>query len=269
METKEQQKEYEHQKDLQRIQNLRPIDDDFMRCIFKNNLPLVQKVLRILIDKPDLKIIKLETQVDMKRLLGARSICLDVLGEDDNGKKYDIEIQREEKGAGVHRARYHISAMNIDSLDAGEDFSKLPETYVIFITETDIYKKGLPFYTIERMNTLLDTSFADGEHILYVNGSYRGEDAIGKLMHDFTCSNPDDMIDRDIANIARYYKETEEGVQEMCKAMEDMRNEAQLYKTREIALNLIVLGELTFEKIAKVTNLSIEEVKNLAESKSA
>ena len=69
-----------------------------------------------------------------------------------------------------------------------------------------IYIKGLPFYTIERMNTLLDTSFADGEHILYVNGSYRGEDAIGKLMHDFTCSNPDDMIDRNIVNIARYYK---------------------------------------------------------------
>ena len=170
----------------------------------------------------------------MKRLLGARSICLDVLGE---------------------------------------DFSKVPETYVIFITETDIYKKGLPFYTTERMNTLLDTSFADGEHILYVNGSYRGEDAIGKLMHDFTCSNPDDMIDRDIANIARYYKETEEGVQEMCKAMEDMRNEAatraRLENARQIALNLIVLGELSFEKIAKVTNLSIEEVKNLAESKSA
>ena len=92
-------------------------------------------------------------------------------------------------------------------------------------------------------------------------------------MHDFTCSNPDDMIDRDIANIARYYKETEEGVQEMCKAMEDMRNEAatraRLENARQIALNLIVLGELSFEKIAKVTNLSIEEVKNLAESKSA
>ena len=72
-----------------------------------------------------------------------------------------------------------------------------------------------------------------------------------------------------LSDRVKYYKETEEGVQEMCKAMEDMRNEAQLYKTREIALNLIVLGELSFEKIAKVTNLSIEEVKNLAESKSA
>ena len=41
------------------------------RCIFRDNIPLVQKVLRIIINKPDLNIIKAETQVDMKRLLGA------------------------------------------------------------------------------------------------------------------------------------------------------------------------------------------------------
>lgn len=48
-----------------------------MRCIFCDNIPLVQKVLRIIINKPDLNIIKAETQVDMKRLLGARSIWYD------------------------------------------------------------------------------------------------------------------------------------------------------------------------------------------------
>lgn len=149
METEIQRKEREHQKDLQRLRGLRPIDDDFMRCIFKDNLPLVQKVLRIIINKPDLNIIKAETQVDMKRLLGARSICLDAFGEDENGKKYDMEVQRAEKGAGAHRARYHSSAMDIENLNAREEFEALPDTYVIFITETDIYKKGLPFYPIE------------------------------------------------------------------------------------------------------------------------
>lgn len=92
METEAQRKEREHQEDLQRLRGLRPIDDDFMRCIFRDNIPLVQKVLRIIINKPDLNIIKAETQVDMKRLLGARSICLDALGEDENGKKYDMEV---------------------------------------------------------------------------------------------------------------------------------------------------------------------------------
>ena len=258
-------KEREHQEDLQRLRGLRPIDDDFMRCIFKNNIPLVQKVLRIIINKPDLNIIKVETQVDMKRLLGSRSICLDVLGEDEDGKVYDMEVQRDEKGAGAHRARYHSSAMDAENLNAGEEFDALPDTYVIFITETDIYNMGLPFYPIERMNVLLDEPFNDGEHILYVNGTYRGDDDIGKLMHDFSCSNPDDMIDSDMAKVTRYYKENEKGVEAVCKIMDDMKHEAELRKARKIAFKLILLGENTFENIAKVTELSIEEVKRLAE----
>ena len=46
-------------------------------------------------------------------------------------------------------------------------------------------------------------------------------------MHDFSCSDPDDMINQDLADRTRYYKETEEGVSAVCKVMEDMRNEAK------------------------------------------
>ena len=90
--------EQQHQKDLQRLRDLRPIDDDFMRCLFKDNIPLAEFVLRIITDKPDLVITGCETQKDMKRLAGARSICLDAYGTDSAGKKYDLEIQRQEKG---------------------------------------------------------------------------------------------------------------------------------------------------------------------------
>lgn len=91
--------EQQHQEDLQRLRDLRPIDDDFMRCLFKNNIPLAEFVLRILTDKPDLVITDCETQKDMKRLVGARSICLDAYGTDSAGKKYDLEIQRQDIGA--------------------------------------------------------------------------------------------------------------------------------------------------------------------------
>lgn len=100
LETEEQRKERERQEDLQRLRGLRPIDDDFMRCIFKDNIPLTQKVLRILTRNDSLNIVKVETQVDMKRLVGARSLVLDALGNDDKGQEYNIEIQRADKGAG-------------------------------------------------------------------------------------------------------------------------------------------------------------------------
>jgi hypothetical protein len=85
----------------------------------------------------------------------------------------------------------------------------------------------MPLYTVARINTATGEPFGDGEHILYVNGSYRGDDEIGKLMHDFSCSEASDMIIPDMAEITRYYKETEEGRQTVCKVMEDMRNDVK------------------------------------------
>ena len=55
----------------------------------------------------------------------------------------------------------------------------------------------------------------------------------------------------------------------MSKAMEDMRNESVLENSKQIAVTLIALGDYTFEKIAEITNLSVEEVEGLAEGKLA
>ena len=98
-----------------------------------------------------------------------------------------------------------------------------------------------------------------------MNGAYRGDDDIGRLMHDFSCSDPDDMLDSDMAEVTRYYKENEKGVEAVCKVMDEMREDTRLRHSREIAFRLLSLGEDTFEKIAKVTELSVEEVKQIAE----
>ena len=78
------------EEDLQRLRKLRPIDDDFMRVIFKNDIPLAEFVLRILTGIDDLVIVEEDTQYDIKRLVGARSICLDVYGTDDSGTRYEL-----------------------------------------------------------------------------------------------------------------------------------------------------------------------------------
>ena len=45
-------------------------------------------------------------------------------------------------------------------------------------------------------------------------------------MHDFLCSDPDDMKTELMAERARYLKNNPEGVREMCKVMEDLREES-------------------------------------------
>lgn len=81
-------KEQHYQEDLKRLKMYRPMDDDFMRELFRNNTPLAEMVLRIITGKQDLVITSQETQYDMKRLLGTCSICLDVLATDSNGDIY-------------------------------------------------------------------------------------------------------------------------------------------------------------------------------------
>ena len=257
--------EQQYQEDLQRLRGLRPIDDDFMRCLFKDNIPLAEFVLRIITDKPDLIITDCETQKDMKRLAGARSICLDAYGTDSVGKKYDLEVQRQDKGADPHRARYHSSVMDIENLHSGQEFKELPDTYTIFIIEKDFYGQGKAVYPIERINLATGKSFEDGEHILYVNGEYRGESDIGKLMHDFNCTQAADMNFELMAERTRYLKENPKGVQEMCKMMEDMRKES----LKEVAKRMLADGMLTLEKIAEYAGLSLEEVKKLKAERTA
>ena len=249
----------QHQEDLQRLRLLRPIDDDFMRCLFKDNIPLAEFVLRIITDKPDLIITDCETQKDMKRLAGARSICLDAYGTDSAGKKYDLEVQRQDKGADPHRARYHSSVLDIENLHSGQEFKELPDTYTIFIIEKDFYGQGKAVYPIERINLATGKSFEDGEHILYVNGEYRGDSATGKLMHDFNCTKADDMNFELMANRTRYLKENPKGVSEMCKIMEDMRIES----LKEVALRMLAAGKYALEEIASISGLSLDEVKKL------
>ena len=218
--------ERRHREDLERLKRFRPMDDTFMRGLFKDDIPLAQLVLRIITGMPDLTLLTCEMQADMKRVTGARSICLDAYATDSRGRKYDIEVQRADSGADPHRARYHSSVMDVENLDEKQDYRELPDTYVIFITEKDYYKSGEPLYVIEHMNRTLSQPFEDGAHILYVNGEYRGDSALGKLMHDFNCTDAGEMNYELLAQKTRYLKENPKGVSEMCKVMEELRNES-------------------------------------------
>lgn len=102
---------------------------------------------------------------------------------------------------------------------------------------------------------------------MYVNGAYRDESPIGKLMHDFACTDPADMYYDVLADRVRFFKESEEGVAIMCKAMEEMCNqaaaEAALEKAKTVVLRMLAAGKYALEEIADISGLSLEDVKKL------
>ena len=110
--------------------------------------------------------------------------------------------------------------------------------------------------------------FEDGSHVVYVNGSYRGDTPIGKLMHDFFCTNPNDMYNNRLAERAKFFKQSKEGVAIMCRAMEEMRNqsfkEGEAKNKRTIALRMIKAGKYALDEISAISGLPLEEVKKLS-----
>ena len=265
--------ELQHKKNLERIRQLRLLDDDFLSVCFDGDNEITQFVLRILLNKEDLKVIEVKTQYSVKNLKG-HSVILDVFATDSHGMRYDIEIQRADRGASPKRARYNSSLIDDQILIAGDSYEVLPETYVIFITENDVIGKGKPIYNIERMITETGEAFEDGSHIVYVNASYKDDSELGKLMHDFSCANPSDMNYSTLAHKTRYFKEDDKGVKHMCKIMEEIKAEsfaegiaegrADGKAAQRNAIRMLKDG-LPIEKISQYTELSVEEVKELAD----
>ena len=110
----------------------------------------MQLLLRIFFDRDDLVVRRVVTQQSADNLYG-RGVRFDVLAEDSEGKLYDCEVQRANEGATARRARYNSSMMDSRALAKGAEFAALPETWVIFITENDIYQAGCPLYHVERI----------------------------------------------------------------------------------------------------------------------
>ncbi|MEE3325235.1 MAG: PD-(D/E)XK nuclease family transposase [Methanosphaera sp.] len=263
-----------HEKYLQTLENYRPIDDDFFTKLFQDNIPLAEKILRIITDVKDLHLTSIKTQETLKKLAGSRSVRFDAFGHDNLNREFDIEVQRADSGASPKRARYHSSSIDTNYLKAGQDFDVLPTTYVIFITENDIFVKNELIYRFDRMDKKLGLSFDDEAHIIYVNGAYNNPNdtsELAKLVHDFRCSNADEMYTQLLAERTRYFKETPEGVSEMCKAMEEMQKTARAEGEAigmqkgviETLIALVKKGLLTISQAAAQANMTVPEFEAL------
>ena len=139
-----------------------------------------------------------------------------------------MEIQRRDEGADAHRARYNSSLLDANLTSPGDRYDALGETYVIFITERDVLHEGLPIYHIDRYVRETGKPFEDGSHILYVNAQCRSDTPLGKLMHDFHCTDARDMNYPVLAERVHYFKDNVKGATNMCRAVETLVKENRM-----------------------------------------
>ncbi len=216
--------EKKHQEDLQRLRGFRLLDDDFMTKVFED-ISCAELLLRIILNDEGIRVLEAHSQRGIKNLQG-RSVKLDILAVDSHNRVFNVEVQRSDRGAGAKRARYNSALIDANVTEPGDQYEDLNETFVIFITENDVMKAGLPIYHIDRVVRETGNLFEDEEHIIYVNSQIKDETKLGRLMHDFSCTDAKDMYNKVLADRVRYFKEDERGVEIMCREMEIMRNQA-------------------------------------------
>lgn len=216
--------EKKHQEDLQRLRGFRLLDDDFMTKVFED-ISCAELLLRIILNDEGIRVLEAHSQRGIKNLQG-RSVKLDILAVDSHNRVFNVEVQRSDRGAGAKRARYNSALIDANVTEPGDQYEDLNETFVIFITENDVMKAGLPIYHIDRVVRETGKLFEDEEHIIYVNSQIKDETKLGRLMHDFSCTDAKDIYNKVLADRVRYFKEDERGVEIMCREMEIMRNQA-------------------------------------------
>lgn len=244
------------------VSNLTLFDDDLMSLVFDHNIEATNLLLRIILERDDINVIDVVGQRELENpIVDGRNVCLDIFACDDEGKYYDIEVQRSNRGADAHRARFNSSMVDVRMLKKNQKFSDIHDSYVIFITENDKMNQGLPLYHIERIIKENGKSFDDGSHIIYVNGAYQGDDPIGLLMHDFKCKESKDMFYEELRKSVRHYKE-EGGQESMCESVENYGNERALATTIELIKNLMDTTGMTMEQAMDALKIS-EDIRTM------
>ena len=242
------------------------MSDIFMRNVLKKR-ECTEYILRIIMDREDLEVKEQVLQKDYKNLQG-RSAVLDCVARDTESKRYDVELQQEEEGASARRARYHSGLLDMNTLEAGQDFDELPESYVIFITRDDVLGYGLPIYHINKKIEEVTEDFQDGAHLIYVNAKIKDkETALGRLMHDLQCRTADEMFSKVLAERVRELKETPKGVEDMCREMDEIYNEGiEIGETRgeqkakkETVMTLASMG-MPVDKISQAVKESMDQI---------
>lgn len=237
------------------LKNLTLFDDIFMSRVFDKNISATKCLLRAILGREDLEIKSVVGQKELKNPeVEGRNLRLDILAEDREGKPYNIEVQRDDEGADEHRARFHSAMLDARLLKKGEKFKEMPESYVIFITENDYFEEGLPLYTVDRAVKETGKEFADGCHIIYVNGAYRGDDDIGRLMHDFSQENVENMYNKELADGVKHFKEKGE-YEDMCSKLEEWARKREMIAVEKAVEEATRKAEEKAEKKAKDASL--------------
>ena len=276
--------------------------NNFIFCkVLEENPDVCKELLEMLLDIKIDRIEQPKSEQTFKTDFDSRGIRLDVYIKDGTGRCFDIEIQTSSYMQLAKRARYYQGLMDVDSIQFGQEYSALKDSYVIFLCLGDAFGHRLPVYTFryraeEDKNILMN----DGTVNIFFNATMYDKMQSENLRSFFRylCgkNSDDNFTDRLSALVERVKMNaqwrhrymtieqeiklqvearTKERLNELAKDMaknmaqgiaKNMAQDIANKKTLETAKNLLKIN-ISPEQIAMATGLSLEQVTSLKTDK--
>ena len=178
-----------------------------------------EDVLSIILDEPDLKLKEVKVEQVILNKVGKRAIRLDAWAQDMDDRQFDMEMQNDTESDDVRRrSRFYQGMIDTPILKSGRKtrYRNLPSTIIIFITQDDIFGKGLARYTFsEQCEEVANLPLEDGTKKIFLNmTSLNGRPELVSLlqyMKDTTLDNPNITVkDERILDLDRIVEEVKQ-----------------------------------------------------------
>ncbi|MBR2835848.1 MAG: Rpn family recombination-promoting nuclease/putative transposase, partial [Coriobacteriales bacterium] len=174
------------------------LSNNFLFTKVMLNEELCKETIETILKVPIERIDYMAHEATLDALINSRAVRLDVYVKDGKGTSFDLEMQVINKGSLRKRSRYYHSLITIDQLAKNNDYSVLPDSYVIFICNFDLFQENKRIYWFE--NTCLANAgltLHDGTHTIFLAASaqHLGDDTKldGFLDYIYTNKPSDDF----------------------------------------------------------------------------
>lgn len=171
------------------------------RFLFNETVEDVQiynDMIEILLDGQVHLIPWTETEKELRVSPELRQVRLDVIGMDELGEVYQMEMQQENTYNLPKRSRYYQAQIDVTLLEPGSvNFNKMNDLTTILVSPFDLFGYGLYRYIFEEhCQEIPELKLNDGARRIFINTNGSNQDDFSKEFLDFMkyISAPEDEI---------------------------------------------------------------------------
>lgn len=237
------------------------MDDIFFSVVMEHN-DAAEYLLSKLLDK-EIRVIENKTQYSIRNA-ETHSIVLDALIQDDSGRLYNVEIQVGDQENHERRIRYYHTAIDWSVHKKGKDYSKLPELYMLFISDFDPFEKNKVHYEIAHYVKDTGLEYDNGIHIHYFNTVVNDGTFLSELLQYLKYSDPNNDKFGALSQQVKNHKVKNEGVDSMCKMVENFREEGKIEGKIETVKNMLKI-KIPLETALECAQIDMETYEKYAE----